>query len=91
MTPLHLCVQKNQTEICRLLLLNGADPSIVNEKGLTAHEMGTEPIQQLLKDEPFVSAAELEQQLLEAAKNGDLGTVKVNITTQIELGKLKIQ
>ena len=78
MTPLHWAVQNEHVQICRYLFSSGANPSLLNGHGQSVYEMKTsETVQVLLKNEPTVSPLELEQQLLEAAKNSDIETIKV--------------
>ena len=78
MTPLHWAVQNEHVQICRYLFSSGANPSLLNGHGQSVYEMKTsETVQVLLKNEPTVSPLELEQQLLEAAKNSDIENIKV--------------
>ena len=78
MTPLHWAVQNEHVQICRYLFSSGANPSLLNGHGQSVYEMKTsETVQVLLKNEPTVSPLELEQQLLEAAKNSDIESIKV--------------
>ena len=78
MTPLHWAVQNEHVQICRYLFSSGANPSLLNGHGQSVYEMKTsETVQVLLKNEPTVSPLELEQQLLEAAKNSDIEIIKV--------------
>ncbi|XP_014241188.1 ankyrin repeat domain-containing protein 40-like [Cimex lectularius] len=50
-TPLHWAAKRGRTEIVKLLLENGADPTITTEKGETAAALATNPdIRQLLGD-----------------------------------------
>lgn len=72
MTSLHWAVQNEHAQICRYLLSSGANPSIVNNQGQTIYQLKTsDTIQLILKNEPPVSQFEIEQQLLEAARNSD--------------------
>ena len=55
----------------------GADPHIVSLQGFTAAQLSTESVSKLLSEEPLNQAgADLEYQLLEASKAGDLELVK---------------
>ena len=80
-TALHRSSREGQVSVCRLLLSCGADPSVVSLQGYTAAQVATEAVQKLFVEEPAVSvsslpAADLEYQLLEAAKAGDLDNVR---------------
>ena len=78
MTALHWAVKKGHFEICQCLLGSGADPSLHTTQGTSVYELPTtEPIQMLLKNKVVISLEEIEHQLLEAAKNSDLETLKV--------------
>ena len=81
MTPLHYSAQQGHVDVCRTLLTCGADPSISNHQGLTVIQVASDTVQQLLREEPALSAADIEAQLLDAAKNGDIGTVKVTLSS----------
>ena len=88
MTPLHWAVQNEHVQICRYLFSSGANPSLLNGHGQSVYEMKTsETVQVLLKNEPTVSPLELEQQLLEAAKNSDIETIKVKRERERERGE----
>lgn len=76
-TPLHRGARDGNVQACRILLAAGADPSIVSLQGFTAAQLSTESVSKLLSEEPSAQAgADLEYQLLEAAKAGDLELVK---------------
>lgn len=79
-TALHRCSREGQVGACRLLLPYGADPTVVSLQGYTAAQVATESVQKLFAEEPAFSAApppaDLEYQLLEAAKAGDLDNVR---------------
>lgn len=77
-TALHRAARDGNVQACRMLLTGGADPSIVSLQGFTAAQLSTESVSKLLSEEPASSAgtADLEYQLLEAAKAGDLELVK---------------
>ena len=78
MTSLHWAVQNEHAQVCRYLLSSGANPSILNNQGQTIYQLKTsDTIQLTLKNEPPVSQFEIEQQLLEAARNSDLEILKV--------------
>jgi len=79
-TALHRNSREGQLSVCRLLLSYGADPSIVSLQGYTAAQVATEAVQKLFVEEPSLCSAlppaDLEYQLLEAAKAGDLDNVR---------------
>ncbi|KAM7169154.1 poly [ADP-ribose] polymerase tankyrase-2 isoform 4-T4 [Macrochelys suwanniensis] len=87
-TSLHKAAHCGHLQTCRLLLSSGCDPSIVSLQGFTALQMGNESVQQLLQALfSFVEGIPLgnsdaDRQLLEAAKAGDVDTVKKLCTIQ---------
>ena len=79
-TALHRAARDGNVQACRMLLSAGADPSIVSLQGATAAQLSTESVSKLLSEEPSSQAgADLEYQLLEAAKAGDLELVKKTV------------
>lgn len=56
-----------------------ADISIVSLQGYTAAQLATEPVQEFLREGPLTGGTDVDIQLLEAAKTGDLDLVKVKI------------
>lgn len=76
-TALHKAAECNQSGACRLLIANGADPSIKNCDGHVPAELAAAPVAKVIAEEPVKANADIESRLLEAAKNGDLETVKV--------------
>jgi len=68
-TPLHRCARDEQA--VRLLLSYAADTNIVSLEGLTAAQLASDNVLKLLKNPP-----DSETHLLEAAKAGDLDTVR---------------
>lgn len=74
-TCLHRCARKDDVQGTRLLLSHSIDPSIVSLQGYTAAQLATEDVLKILK-EPQSDNVDLECQLLEASKTGDLETVK---------------
>lgn len=81
-TPLHRAAHCGHILTCRLLLNSGCDPTIVSLQGFTASQMGNESIQQILQEGIPVGNSDTDRQLLEAAKAGDLETVKKLCTIQ---------
>ncbi|KAK6494429.1 hypothetical protein HHUSO_G1000 [Huso huso] len=87
-TALHRAALAGHLQTCRLLLSYGADPAIISLQGFTAAQMGNEAVQQILNvgsAKPFCSGlpenipvrnSDVDYRLLEAAKAGDLDTVK---------------
>ncbi|XP_074928792.1 poly [ADP-ribose] polymerase tankyrase-2 isoform X4 [Chelonoidis abingdonii] len=81
-TSLHRAAHSGHLQTCRLLLSSGCDPSIVSLQGFTALQMGTESVQQLLQEGIPLGNSDADRQLLEAAKAGDVDTVKKLCTIQ---------
>ena len=76
-TALHKAAECNQPSACRFLIANGADPLIKNCEGRVPADLATAAVAKVITEEPVKANADIESQLLEAAKNGDLDTVKV--------------
>uniref|UniRef100_A0A671M9U2 Poly [ADP-ribose] polymerase n=1 Tax=Sinocyclocheilus anshuiensis TaxID=1608454 RepID=A0A671M9U2_9TELE len=76
-TALHRAALAGHLQTCRILLSYGADPAIVSLQGFTAAQMGNEAVQQILNENIPVRNSDVDYRLLEAAKAGDLDTVKV--------------
>ncbi len=70
-------ISQPSPQVCSFLMNNGADPAINAADGKTAHEVAAPSVQKLLKEEPARSNSDIESQLLEAAKNGEIEIVKV--------------
>ncbi|XP_055849106.1 poly [ADP-ribose] polymerase tankyrase [Episyrphus balteatus] len=68
-TALHKSARDEQA--CRLLLSYSIDTSIISLEGYTAAQLASESVLKILKDPP-----DTETHLLEAAKAGDLDTVR---------------
>uniref|UniRef100_A0A6I8SXU9 Poly [ADP-ribose] polymerase n=1 Tax=Xenopus tropicalis TaxID=8364 RepID=A0A6I8SXU9_XENTR len=81
-TSLHRAAHCGHLQTCRLLLNSGCDPSIVSLQGFTALQMGNESVQQILQEGLPFSNTDADRQLLEAAKAGDVETVKKLCTSQ---------
>lgn len=73
-TCLHRCARDDNVQACRLLLTYNVDTTIVSLQGFTAAQLATENVLKILKDPP--DTVDLEVQLLEASKAGDLETVQ---------------
>ncbi|XP_065142846.1 poly [ADP-ribose] polymerase tankyrase-1 isoform X3 [Paramisgurnus dabryanus] len=81
-TALHRAALAGHLQTCRLLLSYGADPAVVSLQGFTAAQMGNETVQQILNENIPVRNSDVDYRLLEAAKAGDLDTVKQLCTPQ---------
>uniref|UniRef100_A0A336MN10 Poly [ADP-ribose] polymerase n=1 Tax=Culicoides sonorensis TaxID=179676 RepID=A0A336MN10_CULSO len=74
-TALHRAVKADNLQACRLLLSFSVDPNIVSLQGYTAGQLASENILKILQDPPS-DTIDIESQLLEASKAGDIDTVK---------------
>ncbi|XP_034085151.1 poly [ADP-ribose] polymerase tankyrase-1 isoform X2 [Gymnodraco acuticeps] len=81
-TALHRAAMAGHLQTCRLLLGYGADASLLSLQGFTAAQMGNEAVQQILNENVPVRNSDVDYRLLEAAKAGDLDTVKSLCTAQ---------
>ncbi|XP_063095419.1 poly [ADP-ribose] polymerase tankyrase-2 isoform X4 [Cavia porcellus] len=81
-TSLHRAAHCGHLQTCRLLLSYGCDPNIISLQGFTALQMGNENVQQVLQEGIPLGNSEADRQLLEAAKAGDVETVKKLCTVQ---------
>jgi len=75
-TGLHRSGREGNVQACRVLLTFGVDPSIVSLQGYTAAQLATDSVSKLLAEEPANGGVDIEYQLLEASKAGDLELVK---------------
>lgn len=73
-TALHRCAREDNIQACRLLLSFSIDSTIISLQGYTATQLASENVLKILKDPP--DTVDLEIQLLDAAKAGDLETVQ---------------
>uniref|UniRef100_A0A3Q2PCW0 Poly [ADP-ribose] polymerase n=1 Tax=Fundulus heteroclitus TaxID=8078 RepID=A0A3Q2PCW0_FUNHE len=80
-TALHRAALAGHLQTCRMLLGYGADATLVSLQGFTAAQMGNEAVQQILNGMPLRNS-DVDYRLLEAAKAGDLDTVKSLCTAQ---------
>uniref|UniRef100_A0A8C1DF13 Tankyrase, TRF1-interacting ankyrin-related ADP-ribose polymerase b n=2 Tax=Cyprinus carpio TaxID=7962 RepID=A0A8C1DF13_CYPCA len=76
LSTLHRAALAGHIQTCRLLLSYGADPSIISLQGFTASQMGNEAVQQILNENIPPRNSDVDYRFLEAAKAGDLDTVK---------------
>ncbi|XP_046487171.1 poly [ADP-ribose] polymerase tankyrase isoform X1 [Neodiprion pinetum] len=74
-TALHRCAREDNVQACRILLSYNVDPSIVSLQGYTASQVATENVIKILQDPPG-GTEDIEAQLLEASKAGDLTAVE---------------
>lgn len=79
-TCLHRAAREDDVAAVRLLLSHAIDPSLVSLQGYTAVQVAKENVLKVLKDPPS-DTVDLEMQLLESAKSGDLTAVKKIITS----------
>lgn len=73
-TALHRCARDDNDQACRLLLSYNIDSTIISLQGYTATQLASENVLKLLKNPP--DTVDLEVELLEASKKGDLETVQ---------------
>lgn len=81
-TALHRVAQQGNVQACRLLLSHGVDSTTMSLQGYTAAQLATENVKKVLREGPSVEVTDVDIQLLEAAKSGDLDLVKKLITAQ---------
>lgn len=75
---MHKAAELGQVTICRFLITNGASLSIINNARNKPIDIATPSVSKILQEEePARGDSDVESQLLEAAKNGDLATIKV--------------
>ncbi|KAJ8981566.1 hypothetical protein NQ317_009826 [Molorchus minor] len=74
-TALHRCAKEDNVQACRILLSYNVDASIVSLQGYTATQIASENVLKILQDPP-TGSADVECQILEAAKSGDLDQVQ---------------
>ncbi|XP_049764090.1 poly [ADP-ribose] polymerase tankyrase isoform X3 [Schistocerca cancellata] len=79
-TALHRCARDDNLQACRILLSYNVDPNIVSLQGYTATQVATENVLKILQDPPSGSA-DVECQLLEAAKAGNTDQVQRLLTS----------
>ncbi|KAI0235048.1 Poly [ADP-ribose] polymerase tankyrase-2 [Lamellibrachia satsuma] len=79
-TALHRVCQQGSMQACRLLLGYGIDPTVVSQQGYMAAQLAPEDIQKMLRDDVPATTTDVDIQLLEAAKAGDVEVVKKLVT-----------
>lgn len=80
-TVLHKAAEQGLVSVCRHLVANGANLSLLNSARRRPIEVATSSVAEVLREgeegEALRGDMDEESRLLEAAKNGDLATVKV--------------
>uniref|UniRef100_A0A1Y1MGQ1 Poly [ADP-ribose] polymerase n=1 Tax=Photinus pyralis TaxID=7054 RepID=A0A1Y1MGQ1_PHOPY len=74
-TALHRSARDDNIQACRILLSYNVDSSIISLQGYTAAQVASENVLKILQD-PLTRSADIECQLLEAAKSGDAEQVQ---------------
>ncbi|XP_066146505.1 poly [ADP-ribose] polymerase tankyrase isoform X2 [Euwallacea fornicatus] len=74
-TALHRCARDDNVQACRILLSYNVDTSIISLQGYSANQVASDNVLKILQDPPAVPA-DVESQLLESAKAGDLDQVQ---------------
>ncbi|XP_015120588.1 poly [ADP-ribose] polymerase tankyrase [Diachasma alloeum] len=74
-TALHRCARDDNIQAVRILLSYNVDPTIVSLQGYTATQVATENVLKILENPPSCTE-DVEIQLLEASKSGDLTAVE---------------
>ncbi|XP_023016251.2 tankyrase isoform X1 [Leptinotarsa decemlineata] len=74
-TALHRCAREDNVQACRILLSYNVDASILSLQGYTAAQVASENVLKILQNPP-TGSADVECQILEAAKSGDLEQVQ---------------
>ncbi|XP_041714449.1 poly [ADP-ribose] polymerase tankyrase-2 isoform X2 [Coregonus clupeaformis] len=81
-TALHRAAHCGHLQTCRLLLNSGCDPLIMSLQGFSPSQMGNERVQEILHEGTLIGNSDVDRQLLEASKSGDLEIVKKLCTMQ---------
>ncbi|XP_029953506.1 poly [ADP-ribose] polymerase tankyrase-2-like [Salarias fasciatus] len=82
-TALHRAAQRGHLQTCRLLLAAGCDPLLTSLQGFSPSQLGNASVQEVLQAEGvLIGNSEVDRQLLEASKSGDVETVKKLCTVQ---------
>uniref|UniRef100_A0A4W5QW19 Poly [ADP-ribose] polymerase n=1 Tax=Hucho hucho TaxID=62062 RepID=A0A4W5QW19_9TELE len=80
-TALHRAAHCGHLQTCRLLLKSGCDP-LMSLQGFSPSQMGNESVQEILHEGTLIGNSDVDWQLLEASKSGDLEIVKKLCTMQ---------
>uniref|UniRef100_A0A3B4Y1S1 Poly [ADP-ribose] polymerase n=1 Tax=Seriola lalandi dorsalis TaxID=1841481 RepID=A0A3B4Y1S1_SERLL len=81
-TALHRAAHCGHLQTCRLLLNAGGDPLLTSLQGLSPSQLGNKSVQEILQEGVLIGNSEVDRQLLEASKTGDLEAVKKLCTVQ---------
>uniref|UniRef100_A0A667YB65 Poly [ADP-ribose] polymerase n=1 Tax=Myripristis murdjan TaxID=586833 RepID=A0A667YB65_9TELE len=81
-TALHRAAHCGHLQTCRLLLNAGCDPLLTSLQGFSPSQLGNESVQEILQEGVLIGNSDIDRQLLEASKTGDLDTVKKLCTAQ---------
>ncbi|XP_014034742.2 poly [ADP-ribose] polymerase tankyrase-2 isoform X1 [Salmo salar] len=81
-TALHRAAHCGHLQTCRLLLKAGCDPLVMSLQGFSPSQMGNESVQEILHEGTLIGNSDVDWQLLEASKSGDLEIVKKLCTMQ---------
>ncbi|XP_023698133.1 poly [ADP-ribose] polymerase tankyrase-2 isoform X2 [Paramormyrops kingsleyae] len=81
-TALHRAARCGHLQTCRLLLSSGCDPLIMSLQGFSPSQMGNQSVQEVLQEGVFIGNSDVDRQLLEASKSGDVEIVKKLCTLQ---------
>ncbi|XP_056152735.1 poly [ADP-ribose] polymerase tankyrase-2 [Lampris incognitus] len=81
-TALHCAAHCGHLQTCRLLLNSGCDPLLMSLQGFSPSQLGNESVQEILQEGVMIGNSDMDRQLLEASKSGDLETVKKLCTLQ---------
>lgn len=74
-TVLHRTAKEDNVQACRLLLSYNVDTSIISLQGYSASQLAGDNAQKIFQDPPVVNG-DVECQILESAKSGDLEQVQ---------------
>ncbi len=78
-TALHVASELGLSHLCQFLMANGADPAIKNDEGISPLEQAPPTICKVFQEEVIKGLSDVESELLEAAKNGEMDLVKVSV------------
>uniref|UniRef100_A0A8C8JHA6 Poly [ADP-ribose] polymerase n=1 Tax=Oncorhynchus tshawytscha TaxID=74940 RepID=A0A8C8JHA6_ONCTS len=81
-TALHRAAHCGHLQTCRLLLKSGCDPLVMSLRGFSPSQMGNERVQEILHEGTLIGNSDVDWQLLEASKSGDLEIVEKLCTMQ---------
>ncbi|XP_046888097.1 poly [ADP-ribose] polymerase tankyrase-2-like isoform X2 [Hypomesus transpacificus] len=79
---LHRAALCGHHQTCRLLLSSRCDPLLTSLQGFSPSQLAKESIQEILQEGVLSGNVDVDCQMLEASKSGDLETVKMLCTLQ---------